>query len=139
MRLPLKRAIALADDRRTVIRRVLFTLGFLVLVAALTRWSSFLDDAEVRTSYEGSWVILAGICALAGFVEGRWWVLLLPPLTWVAVWAPGLTGEQRGFFLVFGVPSLFIGLLVGVMARSVLRATRRRLARHSSTSRVDAA
>lgn len=94
-------------------------------MAALSRWSTFLDDAELKTSYEGSWAILAAVCALAGFIEGRWWVLVLAPLTWTVVWTPGFTAEQSGYALLFGVPSVFIGLLVGVTARSLVRATRR--------------
>jgi hypothetical protein len=104
---------------------VFFTAGFLLLMAALTRWTRWLDSVELHTSYEGAWLALGAAAVLAGVLEGRWWVLFLPAVTWLVVWAPGLDPEARAYFLIFGVPVTFIGLLLGVAGRASWMALRR--------------
>jgi membrane-anchored protein YejM (alkaline phosphatase superfamily) len=68
---------------------------------------------------------------LAGLVEGRWWILVLAPVTWLVVWTPGLDDEASGYFLIFGVPVTFLGLLIGVAARASWRARKRTRARRA--------
>jgi hypothetical protein len=108
-----------------VTRRLLFTVAFLGLMAALTRWTRWFDWVELHTSYEGAWLSLGAAAMLVGVVEGRWWVLPLPALTWLVVWTPGMDPEARAYLFVLGIPVTFAGLLVGVAGRAWWRAAKR--------------
>jgi hypothetical protein len=119
-------AVAHVDHGWDTARVPLVSAAFLALIVLLTRSSAFLDQVEANTSYVASWVVLGGICVLVGLIEGRWWVLLLAPLTWLVVWVPGFDSEQSSYALVFGVPALFLGLLLGVAVRWALRAANAR-------------
>ena len=107
-------------------RRIFFAVAFLVAMAVLTRWSGALDAVELKSSYAGAWVALGATAILAGIIDGRWWVLLLPAVTWVVVWLPGTSSEALGYWTVFGVPILFAGLLLGVVARRLWATVTRR-------------
>lgn len=106
-------------------RRLLFSVAFLGLIAVLTRWTGWMDAVESRASYEFAWLTLGAVGLMTGLFEGRWWVLTLPFVTWVVVWVPGLDGLARAYFLFFGVPVLFVGLLLGVLVRARPRAVER--------------
>jgi hypothetical protein len=107
-----------------VIHRILVTGAFAALLNAVVR-SDALDRVELATSYEGTWLAFGGLFAVAGFAEGRWWVLLLTPLAWL-IFLPLTDAEGLEYALIFGVPSAFIGLGLGVAARRVAAHLRRR-------------
>lgn len=100
-------------------RRIFFVVAFLVAMAVLTRLSGALDAVELKTSYAGAWVALGATAMLAGIIGGRWWLLLLPAITWVVVWLPETSSEALGYWTIFGVPNLFAGLLLGVVVRKL--------------------
>jgi hypothetical protein len=109
-----------------VAHRILFTGVFAALLSGVTR-SDALYRVELATSYEGMWLAFGGLFAAAGFVEGRWWVLLLTPLAWLT-FLPLTDAEGLGYALVFGVPSAFIGLTLGTATRRVVALLGRRRA-----------
>ena len=105
-------------------RKVLVSALTLLGVAALSRWTNALDLVETKSSYEAAWLVLTAFTCCVGLLEGRWWVVLLSPVIWLAVWVPGLAADQRGYFLIFGVPAVALGFLTGVTARKAATAIR---------------
>jgi hypothetical protein len=107
-----------------VVHRILFTGAFAGLLNAVARGDA-LFRVELATSYEGMWLAFGALFAAAGFVAGRWWVLLLTPLAWLT-FLPLTDAEGLGYALIFGVPSAFIGLSLGVATRRVVARLGRR-------------